>query len=85
MYIAGCDQPLMPICNWRVGTIASCHFDRIGLSLISAFEAPDVEPNACSRRAPECHRRAGFGFHLTAFYHNLYGAIILFAGCNATQ
>jgi hypothetical protein len=36
---------------------------RSGLSLISAFEAPDDEPNTGSRRAPKRHRRAGFGFH----------------------
>ena len=33
---------------------------------MAAFPTADDEPNMGSRRAPECHRRAGFGFHLTA-------------------
>ena len=37
----GTDQPLMPIENRRLGTVPPRHFGRIGLSLISAFEAPD--------------------------------------------
>jgi len=53
----------MPIENRRLGTVPPRHVGGIGLSPISAFEAPDDEPNTGSRRAPECHRRAGLRFH----------------------
>jgi hypothetical protein len=33
---------------------------------MAARLAPYDEPNTGSRRTPECHRWAGFGFHLTA-------------------
>jgi hypothetical protein len=56
----------MPIGNGSLGAVSSRHFGGIGLNLISALEAPDDEPNTGSRRAPEGHRWAGFGFHLTA-------------------
>ena len=59
----GTDQPTSPLGNGSFGTVPPRHFGGIGLSLISAFEAPDDEPNTGSRRAPECQRRAGFGFH----------------------
>src|SRR5580704_8683675 len=62
----GTNEPLMPIENRRLGTVSSRHFGGIGLNLMSAFEAPDDEPNTGSRRTPECHRWAEFGLHLTA-------------------
>jgi hypothetical protein len=62
----GTDQPLMPVGNGCLGAVSSRHFGGIGLSLIAAFEAPYDEPNTGSRRAPQRHRWAGFGFHLTS-------------------
>jgi hypothetical protein len=65
----GTDQPLSPFGNGSLGAVSSRHFGGIGLNLMSAFEAPDDEPNTGSRRAAECHRRAGFGLHLSGQNH----------------
>jgi hypothetical protein len=56
----------MPIRNRRVGAVSFGHFGGVRLNLIAALSAPHDQANLGSRRAPECHRRAGFGFHLTA-------------------
>jgi hypothetical protein len=59
----GTDQPLAPIENRCLGTVPPRHFGGVGLNLIAAFEAPNDEPNTGSRRVPQSHRQADFGFH----------------------
>jgi hypothetical protein len=60
------DEPLMPVRNRSLGAVSFGHFGGIGLDSMAAFPTTDDEPNTGSSRTAECHRRAGFGFHLTA-------------------
>jgi hypothetical protein len=62
----GTDEPSSPLGNRRLRAVSSRHFGGIRLSLIAASLAPHDQVNMGSRRAPEGHRWAGFGFHLTA-------------------
>jgi hypothetical protein len=61
----GTDQPLMPIENRHLWAVPPRHFGRVRLYLMAARLAPYDEPHVSSRRTPERHRWAGFGFHLS--------------------
>src|SRR5882724_9438995 len=59
----GTDEARFPVKDDRLGTIAAGEFSGIGLDLAATISAPHDQADACSRCRPECHRRAGLGFH----------------------
>jgi hypothetical protein len=62
----GTDEPLMPLGNRGLRAVSFGHFGGIRFDLMSAPSTPYDQTNTRRRRAPEGHRWAGFGFHLTA-------------------
>jgi hypothetical protein len=53
------DEPLVPVGDGQLGTVARCHRGGVGLDLVPAIAAPDDQPDAGSRGAAQCQRRAG--------------------------
>jgi hypothetical protein len=59
----GTGEALRPIGNGSLGVVSACHFGGCGFNSMAAISTPNNQPNLGSRRIPECHRRAGIGFH----------------------
>ena len=57
------DQPVMPIRDGHLGTVALRHLGRIGLELVTAIETPHDEPRAGGSGVAERHRRPAIGVH----------------------
>jgi hypothetical protein len=60
------DEPLMPVGDAHLGTVALSHLGGVGLDLVPAIEAPDDQPHMGRRGVAERHRWAVIGVTLFA-------------------
>ena len=60
----GADQPLAPLENGRVGTVAGSHLAGVGLHLPDAFLAPNDEPDPGRCGYAKRHRGTAIGLQV---------------------